>query len=338
MIKVSIIIPIYNVEAYIMQCLQSVVNQTYTNIECILVDDSTPDNSMAICESFLTTYSGPIEFKIIHHKRNRGLSAARNTGTNAAQGEYIYYLDSDDEITPDCIESLVAETIKYPDVEMVVGNRRCEPGPDFDTPDCLKVEKYSTDNIWFKYNLYLHDTCLPVVAWNKLIKATFLSINEISFKNGILAEDQLWSFYVAKKIHKVATTPNVTYIYHPTPQSITLGTSYLKMANAWKKLLDEILPQMDEPLLLIQTYFFIERFLPWYQGIPRKDYHEIICNFSKALLRKHKYFLGLQLFIFFRFNLSLKLRKYESRFAAHIRKCFLIEEQRAKRKYPVLND
>ena len=109
MVRISIIVPIYNVEPYIERCLRSVMIQTYSNIECILVDDCTLDNSMKICDCLLGNYIGPIEFKVLHHDHNRGLSAARNTGTDAATGEYIFYLDSDDEITPDSISLMVAE-------------------------------------------------------------------------------------------------------------------------------------------------------------------------------------------------------------------------------------
>ena len=105
--KITIVVPVYNVEPYIEDCLKSVAEQTYKgDIECIIVDDCTPDGSCAIIEHFINEYNGSIDFKLLHHTKNRGLSAARNTGIGAATGEYIYFLDSDDEITPECIELL----------------------------------------------------------------------------------------------------------------------------------------------------------------------------------------------------------------------------------------
>lgn len=83
-ILVSIIIPVNNVSDYVEECLQSVAAQTYTAIECIIVDDCGTDDSMQKVESFITNYQGPITFKILHHEHNRGLSAARNTGIDAA--------------------------------------------------------------------------------------------------------------------------------------------------------------------------------------------------------------------------------------------------------------
>ena len=106
-IKITIVVPIYNVALYITDCIQSIISQTYQGkIECLLIDDCGTDNSMEIVEGILKSYQGKIDFKICHHNRNRGLSAARNTGINHATGEYIYFLDSDDEITSDCIEKL----------------------------------------------------------------------------------------------------------------------------------------------------------------------------------------------------------------------------------------
>ena len=86
--KVSIIVPIYNVEKYVVNCIQSVMNQTYTGcIECILVDDYSPDDSIKLIENELKRYDGNVVFKILHHERNRGLSGARNTGIKASTGD-----------------------------------------------------------------------------------------------------------------------------------------------------------------------------------------------------------------------------------------------------------
>ena len=89
-IKVSIIIPVYNVSAYIERCVRSVMRQTYSHIECILVDDATQDDSIGQCKQMIAVYQGPIQFLILSHQQNRGLSAARNTATDAATGEYVF--------------------------------------------------------------------------------------------------------------------------------------------------------------------------------------------------------------------------------------------------------
>ena len=119
--KISIVIPVYNVAPYIEDCLQSVMNQTWQgDLECILVDDCGTDDSMQLIEQRLQTYVGKIDFRIIHHQQNRGLSAARNSGIDAVTGDYVYFLDSDDEITSDCIERLT-KPLQDKDYDFVVG-------------------------------------------------------------------------------------------------------------------------------------------------------------------------------------------------------------------------
>ena len=187
--KISIIIPIYNVEEYITECLQSVMRQTYKGeIECILVDDCGKDNSISIAEQLIADYTGSIAFRILHHERNRGLSAARNTGTDAATGDFIYYLDSDDYISDDCIEVL-AEPLKAREYDMLVGDYIVE-GTDWGIPKLYLEEGLYDAEILAKYcagEIYM-------MAWNKLYKKSFLDIHKLRFKEGILHEDDQMSF------------------------------------------------------------------------------------------------------------------------------------------------
>lgn len=110
---ISIIIPVYQVSDYVERCIRSVMSQTFMGIECIIVDDATEDDSIKKCQQLIEEYNENLEgkeriiFKILRHEKNRGLSAARNTGTKAAIGEYIFYLDSDDEITLDCMDKMM---------------------------------------------------------------------------------------------------------------------------------------------------------------------------------------------------------------------------------------
>ena len=106
--RVSIIIPVYNVEPYIERCIESVLCQTYRELEVILVDDSSPDCSMDLARKCIDN-SNRNKLDIIHlrHDHNLGLSAARNTGIEAATGDYLFFLDSDDWITDNCISLLV---------------------------------------------------------------------------------------------------------------------------------------------------------------------------------------------------------------------------------------
>ena len=174
MTKVSIIVPVYNVSEYIERCILSIIKQTFNNIECILINDCTEDDSIEKSLKLINNYTGNIKFKIFNHKRNRGLSAARNTGTENANGEYIYYLDSDDEITPDCIELLVAETQKYNDIEMVMGNTLSIPYNSYYDIPFNKEYKHITDNNWIRRCTFGPFPRFQVNAWNKLLNKNFL--------------------------------------------------------------------------------------------------------------------------------------------------------------------
>lgn len=220
--KVSIIIPIYNVSSYIERCLLSVVNQTYKDFECILIDDCGSDNSIAIAQEFIKKYEDIVSFIILHHDRNRGLSAARNTALLHAKGEYIYFLDSDDAITPNCIEELINLSQKYPDANFIQGNFLDKEG---------NISLYG-------WNEHLPEYCnnhdelehyiLSVVvtsACNKIIKKTFLSEHELLFPEGILHEDMYWSFFLAQHVKAVAYTNNGTYIYYINNNSITTSST-----------------------------------------------------------------------------------------------------------------
>ena len=186
--KVSIIIPVYKVSAYIDRCIKSVMNQTYNDIECIIVDDATPDDSILKCEQMISEYDGPIRFFILHHQQNRGLSAARNTGTEVAKGEYLYYLDSDDEITLDCIEKLMKPIKEDCTIDLVQGNHMDEKdGQEI----CYHKRESSiyisiNDDVYKEYYIYHH---FISTAWNKLIKRSYVKKYKLYFKEGLLNED-----------------------------------------------------------------------------------------------------------------------------------------------------
>ena len=106
--NVSVIIPIYNVEQYIEECIASVAAQTYKDFDIIAINDCSTDSSLEILRECIDKYNIPKDrISIIDHERNRGISAARNTGILHSTAEYVYFLDSDDTITPDCLEKLV---------------------------------------------------------------------------------------------------------------------------------------------------------------------------------------------------------------------------------------
>ena len=222
--KVSIVIPIYNVAAYIGDCLRSVYGQTYPQLEVVLVDDVTPDDSMEQAAPWIQKLQEKFEVKIISHSVNKGLSAARNTGMKEATGDWIYFLDSDDEITPDCIELMVAEVAKHPDVDFVIGNVKFV-GSTWDFP--LKCSAYvaGNENILRDYTTYKW----YMMAVNRLYKTAYLLQNNLYFKEGLLHEDELHSFQVATTAQAMAAVYEETYIYKV--RSVGSITAQRKLKN-----------------------------------------------------------------------------------------------------------
>lgn len=224
--KVSIIIPIYNVEKYITRCINSVLNQTYRNLEIILIDDCTPDRSMEIAKQIVedSNKSKDLEIKYISHPQNKGIAATRNTGMRNVSGKYFFFLDSDDEITPDCIESMVNLAIKYKGVDIIQGNivdTNNNKVKEIKTVDTEYIE----DKLLIKKMMFNDGTStysIPNVVWNKLIRTSLVIENNMWFKEGIVAEDVYWLIMYWKYINSIAFNLKKTYLYfNDNPSSIT---------------------------------------------------------------------------------------------------------------------
>lgn len=227
-IKVSIIIPLYNVASFIIQCLDSVRSQSYTNLEVLLVDDCGTDNSMAVVQEYLEHHAFA-EVKILHHTHNRGLSAARNTGLEAATGEYVFFLDSDDELTDDCI-SVMTEPIKKFHYDFVIANYEVT-GSDKEYPPLVLPEGEIRNN-----GDILHSYAQGkwyMMAWNKLCRRKFLLANDLLFEEGLLHEDVIWSFKLACKAQSMYAVRIPTYRYRIRTSSIMTDTSIEKDANQY---------------------------------------------------------------------------------------------------------
>lgn len=311
--KVSIVIPIYNVEPYIERCIKSVMMQEYPDIECILVDDGSPDHSLDVCERLISNYNGPIEFRILKHDHNRGLSAARNTGTDAASGEYIFYLDSDDEITPDCISLMVAETKKHPEVTIVSGAVDSIPyAKQYDSP-YYATYKHLNNNYSIRATFFAYDWPIYVMAWNKLIKREFLSSNNIHFIEGILNEDEVWTFITISECQSMSVLPNKTYIHYDTAGSIMNSFKYSSRCEAICIVLDHIVPLIRQPLALLQTLRYTQYLLLAYYGVRRQRHMFITRRLSRLLAIYGAPLLSFELLFFMRFNATFHLHRYEEK-------------------------
>ncbi len=253
MFKISIIIPVYNIADYIIRCINSVINQSYSNIECILVDDYSTDDSLFLINRCLENYCGPISFTVLCHSENKGSSIARNTGTLRSTGDYIYYLDCDDELLPDTITDLINLLNKYPNVELVQGNTKTLPElpakEDWRNIAYKDFPEYIESNLWIRQHFYdIHNPSIPVNAWNKLIDRNFLMNNQLFFREGLIIEDELWMFYLVKKLKFIAFTTKYTYLHHIRPGSIMQSEDKRGIRRDCAIMLDEVCENFDEPL------------------------------------------------------------------------------------------
>lgn len=273
---ITIIVPVYNVELYIIQCLDSIANQSITEgLECVIVNDCGNDRSMEYVNDYIKKYQGNIKFKVVHHKKNKGLSCARNTGINIATGKYLYFLDSDDLLEKNAMESLTLLLNKYKDVEMIQGafhsdNLNIDEPYEYDTPEYISNRK------WIR-NHYLGSLQGNIVmAQNRLIKRDFLIKNNLFFKEGIIHEDNHWTFFLAKHLTRMAFCKKRIYYYRNTPGSITNKIVKEKEIFAYHTLLKEFCTVIDKPLSGLQKKYILETLLivlnnKYYNGEKEKD-------------------------------------------------------------------
>lgn len=237
--KISIIIPIYNVEQFLRQCIDSVLAQTYENLEIILVNDGSTDQSSEICGFYGSRDS---RIKIIN-KANGGLADARNAGFSEVTGNYIGFVDSDDLI--DCrMYELLMETLNKSDADIAeCGFRRFaaeneipEQGEETIVPEAFDVQT--------ALKMLMHED-LKQVVWNKLYRKEV--IGGIQFEKGRIHEDEFWTYRIIARAEKIAKISNPLYYYRKQEGSI-MGAQYsLKRLDG--------LDAREERLLFLETHF-----------------------------------------------------------------------------------
>lgn len=308
--RVSIIIPVYNVEPYIEECLHSVYEQTTdTEIECLIVDDKGNDNSIHIAEAFVATHNdkAKTKFKIIYRDTNGGLSAARNTGIKAAKGDYLYFLDSDDTIVPQCIETLLNIADKHGGVDLLPALYIRENN-DMEQFGCHSFPEFSDDRSLIKRSLLDYDK-IPVTAANRLIRRELITENNLFFKEGIIHEDNYWSFFLAKYVKRMAFCAEKLYYYRETPGSITKEPNIEKESYAFSTIIKDCCDNIDDYEKGAQKRFILLHLLTMYANKyyhSTKDFEKIKHYFSNhnSLIEK------LLLYIIFHVKLdSLTYRK-----------------------------
>lgn len=240
--KLSVIIPVYQVEQTLEQCVGSVLHQDFEDMEIILVDDSSPDNCPQMCDSLQEKHPG---IRVIH-QTNGGLSAARNTGIAAAKGEYITFVDSDDWLDDNTLRPLMEMLSTNPDIDLL------EYPVDIKQETRLQLadNRYMNPaDYWTATRAYTH-----TYAWNKVYRASLF--REVSFPDGKVFED-VWTIpRILQHTSVIATTGSGLYHYRKNPSGITAQAKGDELSSLLEAHLSSPYPAPLSYLLNIQLDVF----------------------------------------------------------------------------------
>ena len=230
-IKLSIIVPVYNVEQWLSRCIESILNQNLESFELILVNDGSTDSCPAICDDWAKRDK---HINIIH-KTNGGLSDARNAGLDIATGEYITFVDSDDFLLPDIYKKIIAFLSEHPEVDMIEYSAKEFVGGKKERLLCLEDKIYNdARQYWFEANSYAH-----TYAWNKIYRQNIF--NTVRFPIGFVFEDVYTLPKILQHTKTIATSSIVGYNYCWNSKGLTATSSGREM----KMLLAAHLPILD---------------------------------------------------------------------------------------------
>lgn len=274
---ISIIIPIFNVEQYIVECLESILSQTFCDYEIICIDDASTDMSYEILQKYIGENN---TIKLLKNTQNRGLSYTRNRGLKEAKGKYIMFVDSDDMLQENSLEKIKALLEQYSTVDIIYYDMeiRNEGKWAKEQPSKIVTEIFEKNGeICTGQELFVclqKKNLLIVEACRQIIKREFLDEEEITFYEGIYHEDNIFSFYCALNANKVVYVQEPFYIYRRRDSSI-MSTMNLKR---------------------VQSFFivFIELWNYWKNGIWSKEidwlFETYLCDIYKQFVSKVNYY------------------------------------------------
>lgn len=297
--KISVIVPVYNIENYLPKCIESVIAQTYANWEAILVDDGSSDNSGTICDRYSDLDS---RIKVIH-KNNEGVVSARIDGVRCSEGEFIYFLDGDDYIPPDALSLFVTKQREC-DADIVTGSFRtvtddldCKNGDDFIFP----LFGNSCDLLLFRFKTSVW------AVWNILYKKSVLLNSLTQNRDLVIGEDLVLNLKISLITKVIASLPDITYFYlvrdssatQVTQKNLTLKASRsIPMIEEIDKMV-EVYKEQNIPNSIIKLMEFKIVNILCKEILPSKEVFEM--NREKLFYLYKKYFsknLGMQMRVF----------------------------------------
>lgn len=299
---ISVIVPVYNVEKYLDRCVQSIVNQTYQNLEIILVDDGSPDGCPAMCDAWAEKDN---RIRVIH-KENGGLSDARNAGMEIANGEYIAFVDSDDWVSPDYIDAMY-QAIRNTGGEIAACDVVISYG-DIEPAVSAQGAALRVCNAEEAIGDILQGKGFRAVAWNKLYKKSLLE-NE-QYPVGKYHEDEFFTYRILAKARKLVYVDCALYAYFQRPGSIMNSVS-IKHLDALDAYLERLafLKKKYPQLYAKDKFVFCASCVGFYQYADRnctpdaarmqekikrcrKKVHFNVQDFRQATIRQLVYVLG----------------------------------------------
>ena len=209
---ISVIIPCYNVAMFFNRCIDSILEQTYTHLEILLIDDGSTDNTSELCDA----YALQDKRIIVIHQQNKGLPATRKVGIAKAKGNYCFFIDADDTIEPNTLEYLMSVALQYPQSEAIVtGYQRISP-----TGEIEYCSKKDTLTVCTGIELLQQESFFMNV-WGKLFRTSFLKAHMQGFVNNVcFGEDLLFFLINIYSIKQIVLTPTVLYNYIITQNSM----------------------------------------------------------------------------------------------------------------------
>ena len=227
--KVSVIVPIYNVERYLDACVQSIVNQTYPNLEIILVDDGSPDRSGALCDAWAERDS---RIRVIH-KENSGVSDSRNAGMEIATGDWITFVDADDVVSAYLVEALLREQPREDSLHMVSYARFSEELPQDIAPQSCRILE-NNDFLSVRTSYF---------CWGALYSRELIQKAGLRFDTSLrLMEDEAWLAVYLLFVRRICFVQEPMYYYRQHPNSVTgAGLDRRKWVRAWFEMQESVL-------------------------------------------------------------------------------------------------
>lgn len=274
---VSIIVPIYNVEKYLRECVDSIIGQTYTNLEIILVDDGSPDRCPEICDEYAKQDN---RIKVIH-KPNGGLSDARNAGIEIAKGEYLSFVDSDDVIHCQMIEVLMKPILEDDNIKIsACGNVKFQDG---ETITISKIDVINLHSETFDYRTM----CLKCTntAWGKIYSKNLF--DDIKYPVGRLHEDEFTTYKICYNAKTIAYLECLLYFYRQRQGSIMsiMNTKRITdIHDALKEKIDFFFMQKTEKYMYSVALL---EFVSWYNILKINKVKSIILDKWRTELQKY---------------------------------------------------